>query len=374
MRSIKHINVYQNLHGKKIEREAAVCFLDYVQKDIQSGKITRSKDRFCSEISQIQSSLVKIVNALAPGEIANIEIDPARKKHYEGIVKSQGLGSLPVIIAGAISALTQHHIHKMFGHKATGLNGLKKKSVVSLKVPNDDLVLLLSKHAEKFRFVKYSYNNFINDFGVDFSVKTPLGNVIIDIEQFEKINDKDRTKYFGLIKPTLSNPTLIVKHRGSNLFIKSFIDTKRGEIYFVSVASNKNGELKIVSNHEKNLSSILNKLKEGSIRYQISSLGATTPLTPKRSAKLRQKYRTIFISLPSISKISNAKLIKKPKNTNNNTKSFKITELSGVLEGIEKISLNQAKSLGIITDGLGFVEKDIYKNINKQILTYLETL
>lgn len=127
MRSLKHISAYLFLHGKKVSKEAVDKFLSILQSDINSSKITRAKDKFHKEVDRIQRSLVGMSNAMFPGEVANIKIEPARKKHYEGIVKSQGLGSLPVIIAGAVSALTQHHIHKMFGHKVVGLSGLKSR-------------------------------------------------------------------------------------------------------------------------------------------------------------------------------------------------------------------------------------------------------
>ena len=130
MHSLKHINAYLYLHGKNVSKDAVDTFLDILHSDINSGRITRAKDKFHKEVDRIQRSLVGMSNAMWEGEVAKVEIEPARKKHYENIVKIQGLGSLPIMIAGAITSLTTHHINKLFTKKKS-LAGVAAEKKIS---------------------------------------------------------------------------------------------------------------------------------------------------------------------------------------------------------------------------------------------------
>lgn len=120
--SLKHINAYLCLHGKDVSKGAIAKFLSILQSDIKSGKITKAKDKFHKEVDRIQRSLVGMSNAMWKGEVAKVEIEPLRRKHYEAVLEGQGLGNaVPMVIAGAVTGLTTYHITKMF---AKGLNGV----------------------------------------------------------------------------------------------------------------------------------------------------------------------------------------------------------------------------------------------------------
>lgn len=149
---------------------------------------------------------------------------------------------------------------------ANGLSGFKNEA---------ELIKAFTAHSEPFRFVKFSESNYFSEFGVSGEIETPIGTVIIDFEDLDKIEKRFRQNYFGLLKPTLVDPLLIVKHENRELFIKSFNDRKRGVIYFVCVAKDEFGYFSLSSAHEKAEKSIIKKIREGSVTYQNSRIEAT---------------------------------------------------------------------------------------------------
>lgn len=146
------------------------------------------------------------------------------------------------------------------------------------------------------------------DFGQNYSVITPIGEVELDYFQFDKIFDKKRERYFGLIKPTFEAPLLVVKHTDSlgferELFIKTFLDKKQGILYFVSVAKNEDGSLQITSAHEKKDTSILKKIKEGSVTHKINALfpflnGIPLSARLNTSKQIPTHYTTLKFGFP----------------------------------------------------------------------------
>lgn len=87
--------------------------------------------------------------------------------------------------------------------------------------------------------------------------------------------------------PTLTEPCLVIWNEllQKHFFIKSFIDKKRGTIYFVSISKEIDGVITIVTNHEKRENQIKKIVQEGAIAYQINSgentaLGKTEILSP----------------------------------------------------------------------------------------------
>lgn len=269
MRSLKHINAYLYLHGKRVSKEAVDKFLSILQADINSGLITRAKDKFHKEVDRIQRSLVGMSNAMFPGEVAKIEIEAPRKKHYEGIVKAKGLGNLRIVtvgaIAGAVTSLTAYHIKRILGVKEPGLGGLFNKEIKPHKNPSS-----------------------------------------------EKESIENEWIYLGI-----KNNAKIIRN-------------KKGELDF-TFKSNKDAK-KFIEGAKK---------FDGKKTYEIQEM--------REKGLIGKSIHFI------LRKTKNSKLI------------------SQSIEGIDSISLKEAKALGITTSNLGFVEKDIFKQINKQILTYLET-
>jgi len=124
------------------------------------------------------------------------------------------------------------------------------------------LIALLERLAEPFRYKRFDAASFKNEFAQP--IQTPIGQVEVAYSQFYKLIAKDRERYWGLVKPTLEKPLLVIAHtdeegRQRELFIKTFQD-KKGVLYFVSIAKeDKKAYFKMVSGHLKQQNSILKK-------------------------------------------------------------------------------------------------------------------
>ena len=70
----------------------------------------------------------------------------------------------------------------------------------------------------------------------------------------------------GLIKPTLTDPVLVVEDDGADVYVKSFLNSKGKRILcFCSVCDNTDDF--ILSNHEKRKKQIFDKIKADSVKY-----------------------------------------------------------------------------------------------------------
>jgi antirestriction protein ArdC len=159
----------------------------------------------------------------------------------------------------------------------------------------EKLLNVLIELADNFPQKQFSFQAFLNDFGPNSEVKTPLGISIIDIDQFLKVENKLRQKYYGLIKPTLSNPLLIVKSKDRNgilrlCYIKTF--KFEGTLFFVSFVDSDE-ELNVVSNHPRRHTQIKKILSEGQIIYQNDSITALLGF----ANDLKPNYKTLLISI-----------------------------------------------------------------------------
>ena len=113
------------------------------------------------------------------------------------------------------------------------------------------------------------------------TVITPIGEVKIGRNQFEKMAEKDNGKRMGLIgamRQTLSDPIVIIQEekegRGAYLFIKSFKkDEKTSLIVSVVVTIDKN---KIaISTYKRKKREILKKIKMAGIMTYEKGQGAS---------------------------------------------------------------------------------------------------
>ena len=136
-----------------------------------------------------------------------------------------------------------------------------------------DYEKILDYYAEPFRRVNFNIWNINKDFQdvvkdkndtLVFIVKTPLKYIYLRDSQFKKLIDHKREGYFGLIKPTLTDPVLVLDDEGSDVYVKSFYNAKGDKILcFCSVSGNSDDFVR--SNHEKRKEQIFNKIKAGSV-------------------------------------------------------------------------------------------------------------
>lgn len=183
----------------------------------------------------------------------------------------------------------------------------KSKNVFSddfTRIENvDKAVELLETLAVPFRKVEFAKEKERECFDKEFNygiLKTPIGKVKINYNQFTKLEIENRLNFLGLIKPTLEKPLIIITSKDkdgkeNDAFIKTFKD---GEIlYFVSFV-NTDEELGImVSGHSRRkqqIESILSKGKVISIANKLKK--AVTALLGTANYP-KPRYKTLLISL-----------------------------------------------------------------------------
>lgn len=133
--------------------------------------------------------------------------------------------------------------------------------------------------------------NWLKEFGEDGVVTTPIAEVKMGANQIAKLFEKGRSEQFGMIKPTLEHPLVIIEvpsnavegetERGTSwLFVKTFLD-KNGEkiYYFKSVTVKKDGLEVSVSSHFERSKRIKDALIKGKLLYRFDG-GAQTEHRP----------------------------------------------------------------------------------------------
>lgn len=223
----------------------------------------------------------------------------------------------------------------------------------------------LIKSAVPFTFKTYSKKQFVNDFNSDGVINTPVGEIQLAEEQIEKLFSKNRMGFYGLIKPTLTNPLLVLPTWDKNnvqatTFIKTFFNKSNNVIYFASFSRNKKNILTVVSNHTRREEEILNFIKKG---YKNKSYqeGNVTSLRGINSAK-KSKPLLVFVHIGV--PFSNTNVVNKNKMKN----------LNFINASTDVLTHKEAQELGILNnDGLGFIKPEsAFKDINNKLLEELK--
>lgn len=149
----------------------------------------------------------------------------------------------------------------------------------------------MEAEAAEIPLIELNPANWVKEFGEKGIVSTPIGEVKMGENQIAKLFEKGRSNQFGMIRPTLETPQLIIEvpsfaadgnsERGSSLlFVKTFTDSKGRKIYyFKSVTVKKDGLEVSVSSHYDRLKRIKEALKKGKLLYRFDG-GAQTEQRP----------------------------------------------------------------------------------------------
>ncbi len=149
----------------------------------------------------------------------------------------------------------------------------------------------MEAEAAEIPLIELNPANWVKEFGEKGIVSTPIGEVKMGENQIAKLFKKGRSNQFGMIRPTLETPQLIIEvpsfaadgnsERGSSLlFVKTFTDSKDRKIYyFKSVTVKKDGLEVSVSSHYDRPKRIKEALKKGKLLYRFDG-GAQTEQRP----------------------------------------------------------------------------------------------
>ena len=202
-------------------------------------------------------------------------------------------------------------------------NGVDPRNVKS-RMTKEDAVSLrkqMADNAEQERILEHTEENWLKEFGKDSRVTTPIGSIKLGENQYKKAGRNDRIKRFGLLKPTLERPDVILEKSAPKegaerqtkyLFIKSFKKADGNEILNYESITVKQGEEEVaISAHQIEPSKVVKELTESRVlwnrfRDDSNSLGenqgsALTPsannpsgkdsvLNPHSDAKIRNSF------------------------------------------------------------------------------------
>lgn len=203
--------------------------------------------------------------------------------------------------------------------------GVDPRNVKS-RMTKEDAVSLrkqMADNAEQERILEHTEENWLKEFGKDSRVTTPIGSIKLGENQYKKAGRNDRIKRFGLLKPTLERPDVILEKSAPKegaerqtkyLFIKSFKKADGNKILNYESITVKQGEEEVaISAHQIEPSKVVKELTESKVlwnrfRGDSNSLGenqgsALTPsannpsgkdsvLNPHSDAKIRNNIET----------------------------------------------------------------------------------
>ena len=165
----------------------------------------------------------------------------------------------------------------------------------------DNVIAQMESSAETAPDLELTPDNWTAEFGEDGILSTPIGEVKMGENQVAKLFEKGRSKEFGMIKPTLTNPDVIIEvpshsadgneeRSSSYLFIKTFLG-KNGEkvYYFKSVTIKKDGLEISISSHYDRAKRVKEALMKGKLLYRKNDGAQTEQNQPSASVTTSQE-------------------------------------------------------------------------------------
>lgn len=165
----------------------------------------------------------------------------------------------------------------------------------------DNLIAQMESSAEAAPDLELTPDNWTAEFGEDGILSTPIGDVKMGENQVAKLFEKGRSKEFGMIKPTLTNPDVIIEvpshsadgdeeRSSSYLFIKTFLGKNGKKVYyFKSVTIKKDGLEISISSHYDRAKRVKEALMKGKLLYRKNDGAQTEQNQPSASVTTSQE-------------------------------------------------------------------------------------
>ena len=144
----------------------------------------------------------------------------------------------------------------------------------------DELIFIMEQNAEDAPILELTLSNWFIEFGQEGLIQTPIGLVKMGENQYNKLIKACREKEFGMIKPTLTNPDIIleksthakdgdVTERASSLlFVKTFHYGGKIVKFFMSVTVRREEMEVVVSNHIITRKGFENNIRKSVFAYK----------------------------------------------------------------------------------------------------------
>lgn len=165
----------------------------------------------------------------------------------------------------------------------------------------DNLIAQMESSAEAAPDLELTPDNWTAEFGEDGILSTPIGDVKMGENQVAKLFEKGRSNEFGMIKPTLKNPDVIIEvpshsadgneeRSSSYLFIKTFFGKNGKKVYyFKSVTIKKDGLEISISSHYDRAKRVKEALMKGKLLYRKNDGAQTEQNQPSASVTTSQE-------------------------------------------------------------------------------------
>ncbi len=137
------------------------------------------------------------------------------------------------------------------------------------------LIGLMEAHADEDPAISLTPETWIQSFGLNNSLQTPIGSVKMGENQYEKLVNKNRTKEFGMVVRTLSDPDVVfvepskakeghqTERPYSYIFVKTFKKEGQKVRYYASVTVFADGMEVSVSSHHMNGNAVRKRMMNG---------------------------------------------------------------------------------------------------------------
>lgn len=139
----------------------------------------------------------------------------------------------------------------------------------------DRVVASMEENATVAPEVELTPENWVAEFGEDGIVATPIGDVKMGENQYLKLLQRKRSKYFGMIRPTLESPDIVLEEYDpadgaerdtKMLFVKTFVKSDGSRyIHFESVTVRKEDKEVSISSHEVNAEDLKKKMHNDNV-------------------------------------------------------------------------------------------------------------
>jgi hypothetical protein len=152
------------------------------------------------------------------------------------------------------------------------------------------LIATMEQAATDAPALEFTSESWKAEFGEEEKMQTPIGEVKMGENQQAKLILNKRTAEFGMIKPTITNPDVIIEvpseakkrqnteRPSSYLFVKSFIRIGQKIRHFETVTVSKEGMEVAVSSHIVKPAQLMDRLTSGKIlwsRHELSGADAS---------------------------------------------------------------------------------------------------
>lgn len=150
----------------------------------------------------------------------------------------------------------------------------------------EELLARMSDIAEEMPNTTLTPETWMQTFGINNSLSTPIGNVKMGENQYNKLVEKQRTNEFGMVVRTLQSPDVIlveasesvddaVERSTSYVFVKTFIKEDRTKVVrYESVTVSQDGMEVSISSHRLRENQLREKLKRDGLLYKATALDA----------------------------------------------------------------------------------------------------